>query len=873
MESLEFRSVTFAYPGQSRPALREASLRVGRGEFVTLCGPSGSGKTTLLRLIKPALAPCGSRSGEILLDGCAVEKLPPARQAAAIGYVGQSPESQIVTDRVWHELAFGLESLGVPTPEIRRRVAEMAAFFGMEDWFYRDTASLSGGQKQLVNLASAMVLRPELLVLDEPTGSLDPLAAAAFLSMVDRIHRELGTAVLAAEHRLEEVLALSDRAVVLAEGRVLCDGSPDRLGPALRQQGAELLDLLPVPMRVWAGVPGEGACPVTAVQGAEWLQKVAAARPLRPLPPRREPSGGETAAEAEEVWFRYGPETPDVLRDFSFQVRRGEIAALLGGNGAGKTTALSLLAGLDRPLRGRVHVRGRTALLPQEPLALFTGRTVQDELDRALAQLKVPEEERPARAAAAAALCRLPRELLGRHPADLSGGELQRAALAEVLLTRPDVLLLDEPTRGLDAAFCRCLGEILRALAAQGTAVVLVSHDTEFCARYAGRCALLFGGAVTAEGPPRTFFTENYFYTTAAARMARGLVPGAVTPEDLIAVCGGQLPAAPEEAVPPPPAPESPAPPAQTRRRPRRSWRLPAAWLLGGGGVWLAFRALGGAAESGRLLPADFSFGKAALGAGLLALALLLGRSRTGEARPRPPKAPPLSPRRRAAAGALLALLPLTVLAGVLWLGDRKYYFISLLVLLETLALLALRFEGRAPRTRELATIAALCALAAAGRAAFFMLPFFKPVLAIVILAGTAFGGETGFVVGAAAMLVSNLLFGQGPWTPWQMLAMGLAGYLAGALTDLGLLGRSRIGLCAYGALAAVFLYGPILNLASVLIWQPRVTGAMVLAALVAGLPFDLVHAAATVLFLWLAAEPIGDRLEHLRVKYGLLLR
>ena len=490
MELYRVENLTFTYPGQFAPALRDVSLTLRAGEFVTLCGLSGSGKSTLLRQLKTALAPNGVRSGAVLFAGRLLSDVSPREQAERIGFVQQSPENQIVTDKVWHELAFGLESLGYDTPTIRRRVAEMAGFFGMESWFHREAASLSGGQMQLLNLAAVLTLQPDVLILDEPTAQLDPIAAADFLAALARVNRELGTTVLLSEQRLEEALPLSDRTVVLDGGAVLADGAPRAVGAQLRTAGHELFRAMPAAMRVWAAVENSFPCPVSVREGRDWLADFAASHPLKSVPKRPLPAPSEeTVVTVSDAWFRYTPDAPDVLRGLELTVRRGELFAILGGNGAGKSTTLRLLAGLQKPYRGEVRVTGKIALLPQEVQTLFAKKTVREDLAEVTSDA--------AMLAYVTALCRLD-ALLDRHPYDLSGGEQQRAALAKVLLTRPDILLLDEPTRGLDAAFKAELAELLQSLLAQGVTVVLVSHDVEFCAAYAQRCALFS----TAPSPP-----------------------------------------------------------------------------------------------------------------------------------------------------------------------------------------------------------------------------------------------------------------------------------------------------------------------------------------------------------------------------------
>ena len=540
-------NLTFSYPGQTARAIDSLSLTVPEGAFLVLCGPSGCGKSTLLRQLKPALAPHGTRQGRILFRDTPLDRVDQRTLAARIGFVQQSPENQIVTDKVWHELAFGLESLGVDTPTIRRRVAEMAAFFGIEDWFYRDVSQLSGGQKQLLNLASVMAMQPDVLILDEPTSQLDPIAASDFLAVLGKINRELGTAVVLTEHRLEEAFPLATAVAVMDRGQLLCTGTPYDVGRRLKALGHRMFLAMPAAMRVWASVETEAPCPVTVREGRDFLRSYAAEHPLVPLPreqtyPRRQP-----VLTVQGAWFRYEPDSPDVIKGLDLTLGRGEFLALLGGNGAGKSTTLKLLSGMKKPQRGNISVKGTLGMLPQNPQTLFVKKTVREDLFEIFSGTKTPRPQQEERVARMVALCRL-EDLLDRHPYDLSGGEQQRAALAKVLLLEPEILLLDEPTKGLDAEFKQAFALILRTLLARGVSLLMVSHDVEFCARYAHRCALFFDGGVVTEAAPRDFFSGNSFYTTAANRMARSLEPRAVTPEDVMAACGGTVP--PEPPLP-----------------------------------------------------------------------------------------------------------------------------------------------------------------------------------------------------------------------------------------------------------------------------------------------------------------------------------
>ena len=873
-------NLSFSYPGQTGRALDGITLAVDEGAFVVLCGPSGCGKSTLLRQLKPALTPHGARTGRILFRDTPLDQVDPRTQAARIGFVQQSPENQIVTDKVWHELAFGLESLGEDTPTIRRRVAEMASFFGIEDWFYKDVAELSGGQKQLLNLAAVMAMQPDVLILDEPTSQLDPIAASDFLAVLGKINRELGTAVLLTEHRLEEAFPLATAVAVMDAGKLLCTGSPAEVGRQLKALGHRMFAAMPAAMRIWAAVPSESPCPVTVREGRDFLRAFSSAHALGALPEEPSyPRGGGVLA-VEDAWFRYEQDSSNVVKGLNLTLHQGEFLALLGGNGAGKSTTLGMLAGLRRPYRGTLRVQGTVGMLPQEAQTLFVKKTVREDLFEIFSGGKLPREEQERRVARMVALCRL-EALLDRHPYDLSGGEQQRAALAKVLLLQPDILLLDEPTKGFDAEFKELFASILYALLAQGVSLLMVSHDVEFCARYAHRCALFFDGGIVTDGSPRDFFSGNSFYTTAANRMARGLCPRAVTAEDVITICGGEVPPLPSlpRNIPPLPKPEAETPDWRPEKLPL--WRKLLAGVSGAGALGIFLYAAKATDLSQAVSGAELTaYGKQSLWlvtvfcALLIVLALAIGR------RSRPPLAVQMPPEKRrlprrtvAMAVSALLLVPLTLFVGVAYLDRGQYALVSLLVLVECMLPFFFVFEGRRPQARELVIIAVLCAISVAGRAAFFMLPQFKPVMAMTIISGVAFGGESGFLVGALSMLVSNMFFSQGPWTPWQMFCMGIIGFLAGVLFRKGLLRRTRGSLCVFGAFSAIVIYGGIMNPASLLMWanSDALSWKTVLTYYVTGFPMDCVHAAATVFFLLMAAEPMLEKLDRIKTKYGLV--
>ncbi|MEC0268595.1 ECF transporter S component [Paenibacillus anseongense] len=823
MEAFAIENLTFSYPDNDKLALDNISLKIQQGEFITLCGKSGCGKSTLLRHFKTVLTPHGQRSGMVRFEGADLGTVDTRTQSSRIGFVFQSPDNQIVTDKVWHELAFGLESLGYRTPAIRLKVAEIANFFGVQTWFHKSVTELSGGQKQLLNLASVMVMQPSVLILDEPTSQLDPIAASDFLNTLVKVNRELGTTIIISEHRLEELLPVSDKVVILDSGKVITVDTPRNVGKVLKETKDAMFFAMPAPMRIYSHIPNDLECPITVREGRKWLDDLAQTSHFIITTPEKKQTNktGKVAVELKETWFRYEKTAPDIVKGLSISVHSGEIYAILGGNGAGKTTALSLIAGLKKPYRGEVKLGGKKiqdlfdhekyggllGVLPQNPQTLFVSKTVEADLREMFIGRNVNKEVVQEKIEQVTELCELG-GLLQSHPYDLSGGEQQRAALAKILLLEPEILLLDEPTKGLDNHFKLKLGDILHSLRLAGTSIIMVSHDVEFCASYADTCAMFFDGKIVSEGTPQEFFTGNSFYTTAASRMSRHLLPSAVTTEEVIKALGGTVP-----------------------ERHSNIRKIP---------------------ES-RLTKKETDTPKS---------------DATDQT---PMDKRKLSQRTILASFIILLIIPLTIWFGIYYLNDRKYYFISLLVILETMLPFVMLFESRKPQARELIVIAVLCAIAVAGRAAFFMVPQFKPVVAMVIIAGVCLGAEAGFLVGVVTGFVSNFFFGQGPWTPWQMFAFGIIGFLAGVLFKKGILRRNKAALCIFGGLTTFFIYGGLLNPASVLMSPVQPTKEMFLLAYLQGIPFDLIHAVSTVIFLYFIAKPMLSKLDRIKLKYGLI--
>lgn len=541
MAHFEIQDLTFSYPNAKKASLDGVRLSVEKGEYIVLCGASGSGKTTLLRHLKTVLTPHGKRGGTILFNGTPIHQVSQREQSAKIGFVMQDPDDQIVTDKVWHELAFGLESLGTDQKTMRLRVAEMASYFGIQDWFHRDVANLSGGQKQLLNLASIMAMQPEVLILDEPTSQLDPIAASDFLNTVRKINLELGTTIIITEHRLEDIYHAADRVVVMENGTVAANDTPRNVGTLLYRQKSEMFTALPTPVRVFYTARAQGDCPLTVREGRSWLTRTFSERPLTVTEPTFEPvmeEVREPALKVKVAWFRYEKDSPDILRGVSFAVPKGRLFAIVGGNGAGKSTTLKAVCGICKVYRGSVEVFGKPlkkyksgelfqnclAMLPQDPKSLFVKKTVREELAEMCRD--------GGKIDAVAATCGIT-TLLDAHPYDLSGGEQQRAALAKVLLTSPKLLLLDEPTKGLDSFFKVKLASILDKLKKDGITIVMVSHDVEFCAEHADLVSMFFDGQILTTDTPHRFFGQNSFYTTAANRMSRCVFRNAVTAGDV----------------------------------------------------------------------------------------------------------------------------------------------------------------------------------------------------------------------------------------------------------------------------------------------------------------------------------------------------
>ena len=560
MEILRVDGLKFSYPNQLKKALNNINFSIDEGDFVLICGESGCGKSTLLRHLKPELSPHGQVSGDIYYYSQKINDYSSKQIASEIGYVLQNPDSQIVTDKVWHELAFGLENMGLDTQSIRLRVAEMASFFGIQGWFRKNVNDLSGGQKQLLNLASIMAMQPKILILDEPTSQLDPIAAKDFIDTLVRINKELSTTIIMTEHNLEDIYSVCDKVIVMEDGKVICNDTNYKVADILSgDKNHKMFKSLPTPSKIYNQLNGYLECasksPLTVKDCRQWLNDSMDEVTITKLDDTEteiniDEKDREIAIELKDVYFQYNKISEPTIRDLSFKVYKGEIYSILGGNGTGKSTTLSLVARQRKPQRGKIFINNiemkkynnkslyenNLALLPQNPQSLFVFETVREDLEEVLILKNKDREYIDKEVKRVSKLLDI-EHLLEHHPYDLSGGELQKAGMAKVMLLNPKIILLDEPTKGLDAYCKEEIGKMLLKLRDTGVTIVVVSHDIEFSARYSDRCAMFFDGSIVSEGTPKEFFLGNNFYTTVSNRIARNIFEDTLIYEDVVSLC------------------------------------------------------------------------------------------------------------------------------------------------------------------------------------------------------------------------------------------------------------------------------------------------------------------------------------------------
>lgn len=977
MKIIELKKLSFRYSGEDKEVLSDIDLAIEEGGFYVICGASGSGKSTLLRQLKTSLQPVGQRSGRILYYGRDLEEVSQYTQSAKIGFVFQNPDTQIVTDKVWHELAFGLESIGMPQDMIRVRVAEMASYFGIQNWFYQSTDTLSGGQKQLLNLVSVMVMHPKVLLLDEPVSQLDPIAAADFMATIHKLHAEFGITVIMAEHSLEEVAAYVDEVIFMKEGRLIAKGKMEELGNILETHDPSMEEILTVPMQIARGYERlqkkkedtafttNDRIPYTVALGQKWMaqrfplakqeeikgfpftkqeetEKFAFAKQeeaqrflgakqeeagrftsvkqkeKKSLPakdPKKQNRGKRSfdgkkipfAIQCTELCYHYPQADVDVVDHLSLFVEEGAIFALMGGNGSGKTTTLHLLGGLLKPQKGTIEFFGRSltkykekelrngilGVLPQDPTTLFVRKTVEEDLYEVLEDQKEQNQIKTFFGETKQEIWQNVIALLGiedllkKHPYDLSGGEQQKAALAKVLLRQPAILLLDEPTKGLDAGSKKRLGELLVGLSQKKVTILMVSHDIEFCAKYATKTGLFFDGNIASMQDTKEFFVENHFYTTAANRMCRNYFPDVVTVQDAIRVCTDTdiedcnefvLKSVEQEKAVQEKNNQNKAEQdkmeqekvQQNKMQQDKEEQKKDEQSKNEQEKAKQDRAEGLSAENINGNKNEIS-GKASV-----------QNSDSDAVTERPTKERIATERENSKHSVdtkqILSVvlteligIPLCIAIGFFFFGDRKYLFISMM----TAVLSCIPFWTSLSRgkysAKKVVLIAVLVAIATAGRSVFFMFPGIKPMAAVVIVTGISLGAEAGFLTGSLTMLLSNMLFGQGPWTPWQMFSMGLIGLLAGLLAAAGKERmEKRSSLCLLGLISPLVIYGGIMNFASLLMMSYTINKESIIAIYLSGIPMDMLHAVSTVIFLAVGGKPMLEKIERVKKKHGI---
>ena len=861
----------------------------------------------------------------------------------------------------------------------------MASYFGIQNWFYQSTDTLSGGQKQLLNLASVMVMHPKVLLLDEPVSQLDPIAAAEFMATVHKLHAEFGITVIMAEHSLEEVAAYVDEVIFMKEGRLIAKGKMEELGNILETHDPSMEEILTVPMQIARGYEKlqkkkEDAAfttndriPYTVALGQKWMaqrfplakqeeikgfpfikqeetEKFAFAKQeeaQRFLGTKQEEAGRFPGAKQEEagrftsvkqkekksllakdpkkqnrgkrslgykkifhaiqcteLCYHYPQADVDVVDHLSFFVDEGSIFALMGGNGSGKTTTLHLLGGLLKPQKGTIEFFGKAlakykekelrngilGVLPQDPTTLFVRKTVEEDLYEVLEEQNQIKtffgETRQEIRQNVIALLGI-EDLLKKHPYDLSGGEQQKAALAKVLLRQPAILLLDEPTKGLDVGSKKRLGELLVGLSQKKVTILMVSHDIEFCAKYATKTGLFFDGNIASVQDTKEFFVENHFYTTAANRMCRNYFPDVVTVQDAIRVCTDRdiedcnefvLKAVEQEKAVQEKNNQNKAEQDKIEQEKVQQNKLQQdkeeqrndeqskneqekakqdqAEGLSAGNINDKKNEISGKAS---VQNSDSD-----------AVTEKTTTERIATERENSKHSVDTKQILSVVLTELIGI-PLCIAIGFFFFGDRKYLFISMM----TAVLSCIPFWTSLSRgkysAKKVVLIAVLVAIATAGRSVFFMFPGIKPMAAVVIVTGISLGAEAGFLTGSLTMLLSNMLFGQGPWTPWQMFSMGLIGLLAGLLAAAGKERmEKRSSLCLLGLISPLVIYGGIMNFASLLMMSYTINKESIIAIYLSGIPMDMLHAVSTVVFLAVGGKPMLEKIERVKKKHGI---
>jgi energy-coupling factor transport system ATP-binding protein len=559
MALYKIEDLSFSYPNEKTRAINHINYTIQEGDFVVLCGPTGSGKTTLLRHLKKELFPEGQREGSVNFRNTDIFNLDDKVSAREIGMVYQDPENQIVMDRVINELAFSLENIGLKPETIMTRISEMATYFGMEDRMEKPVHELSGGQKQILNLCSVLMLQPKILILDEPTSQLDPVASKELIRIIYELNQELAITVILSEHRLDDVFQYADQILFLENGEIKYSGTPEFLSMEIMEQKSGVdLEFLPEITRLCQintnrSDNGEKLkIPLTVREGRKFIDSQREYLEIIPFLEKGDidnqlRKGVKPIISCKELYFMYGPKEPLIIKNLCLDVYPGDYIGILGGNGSGKTTLLKIICGILTAQRGKMKIENenikkmdeqavyqKIGYVAQNPLLHFTFDTVEEELRDAKTRSPAGDDE--SWMEELVSIFDL-QHLMKRHPYDCSGGQQQKIAIATALISKPSVLLLDEPTKGLDPHSKVVFSELLEDLNTRGITIILVTHDVEFSAKYIRRCAMLFNGQIVFDGAPREFFSNNYFYTTKTNRVMKELLPEAITIEDVIKQC------------------------------------------------------------------------------------------------------------------------------------------------------------------------------------------------------------------------------------------------------------------------------------------------------------------------------------------------
>ena len=557
MPLLEVKDFSFKY--DDNYVLKDINFEINKGEFVLMCGPSGSGKTTLLNNIKKELKPSGESSGQIIFDNIAIEDIDKKQSACDIGLIFQNPDAQIVTDTVIQEIAFPLENIGLPTEEIRNRIAEMSTFFGIDKILHENVNNLSGGQKQLVNLCSILVLKPKLLLLDEPTSQLDPIAAYDFLSILRRLNEEFSITIIITEHKLDNVFPFANKVMYLQDGRLkyindsrnICnDIKNDEVFKYYMPDVAKINLLLKNKYDSFNEVP----VALSVREGMQLLnnmEDVINEIPLQSIS-KVEEKNTEELLNVKNLWFGYDKEKI-ILNGIDFKVKKGEYLTIIGGNGSGKSTLLKLLAGLIKPIKGKVKYvkNSKISYIHQNPMIQFSEDSVLKELSN-IRESKIETDfninpfkkskKEEVKTDNEIVLSDYAEELvdyfdikklLNNHPYDCSGGEQQKIAFIKALLEKPDIMILDEPTKGLDHISNNKLSKLLKKVNDEGITIIMTTHDLSFVADNVERCVMIFDGSLQLDTTPTQIFSSNNFYTTFVNRMVKNYLPKAISIKDV----------------------------------------------------------------------------------------------------------------------------------------------------------------------------------------------------------------------------------------------------------------------------------------------------------------------------------------------------